>query len=95
MQPAQYLRRKEAGQYLRDKFGFGSYGTLAKLATVGGGPEYCYIGTIPVYLPAKLDEWALSKLSQPVRSTSDPEALPFRGRTGPKAAARQVEPANT
>ncbi len=37
MHPAQYLRRKQAGEYLKGKYGFGSEKTLAKLACVGGG----------------------------------------------------------
>ncbi len=66
-----FLRRKDAGAYLKDKYGFCSHGVLAKLATIGGGPEYSYLGDIPVYEPEKLDEWALGKLSHPVRSTSE------------------------
>lgn len=71
MHPAQYLRRKEAGKYLRDKYGFCSHGALAKLACVGGGPEFQYLDSMPVYITEKLDEWALSKLSAPVRSTTE------------------------
>ena len=66
-----FLRRKDAAAYLRSKYGFCSTGTLAKYATVGGGPEYQYLGALPVYTQAALDSWALSKLSAPVRSTSE------------------------
>jgi len=66
-----FLRRSAAGAYLKEKYGFCSSGVLAKLAVIGGGPEYSYIGTVPVYEPEKLDEWALGKLSHPVRSTSE------------------------
>ena len=72
MHPAQYLRRKEAGEYLKSKFGFGSAKTLAKLACLGGGPEMVYAGAIPLYSFAALDAWVASKLTAPVRNTSEP-----------------------
>lgn len=71
MSAAQFLRRKAAGEYLKAKFGFGSEKTLAKLACVGGGPEFCKAGPAALYEPAKLDEWALAKIGAPRRSTSD------------------------
>jgi hypothetical protein len=71
MHPAQYLRRKDAAAYLKAKYGFCSTGTLAKLATLGGGPEFQYLGNLPVYVEEKLDAWARAKLSRPIRSTSD------------------------
>lgn len=71
MSANRYLRRKPAGKHLKEKFGFGSEKTLAKLASVGGGPEMVYAGNIPLYTEEKLDAWAMSKLSKPVRSTSD------------------------
>ncbi len=71
MHPAQYLRRKAAGEYLKAKYGFGSEKTLAKLACIGGGPEFCKAGTAALYQPAKLDEWALAKIGPSQRSTSD------------------------
>ena len=40
MPPAQFLRRRAAGEYLKQKYGFGSEKTLAKLACLGGGPEF-------------------------------------------------------
>jgi hypothetical protein len=66
-----YLRRKDAAEYLRQQYGFGSPRSLAKLATVGGGPEYRKIGErIVVYEPSKLDEWAHSRIGKPQQSTS-------------------------
>jgi hypothetical protein len=68
----QYFRRKEAGVYLKDKYGFGAAKTLAKLASVSSdGPVMVYAGNIPLYSKESLDSWALSKLSDPVRSTSE------------------------
>lgn len=71
MHPAHFLRRKAAGEYLKSKYGFGSEKTLAKLACIGGGPEFRKAGTAALYEPAKLDEWAAAKISAPVRSTSE------------------------
>jgi hypothetical protein len=62
MHPATYLRRKAAGEYLKTKFGFGSDKTLAKLASLGGGPAFHKAGPAALYEPAALDEWALSKI---------------------------------
>ena len=55
-----YLRRKQAGAYLLENYGFGSAKTLAKLATLGGGPEIFYAGRLPLYVQEKLDDWALA-----------------------------------
>ncbi|MGD9657097.1 MAG: hypothetical protein AB7U61_05555 [Methylocystis sp.] len=69
-----FLRRPEAAEYLRSKYGFGTKKSLDKLATVGGGPEFRKAGAFAIYEPDKLDEWALSKISAPMKSTSDTEA---------------------
>jgi hypothetical protein len=74
MHPVQYLRRKAAGEYLKTKFGFGSEKTLAKLACIGGGPEFCKAGPVVLYEPARLDEWALAKIGAPQKSTSGTKA---------------------
>ena len=73
--PAAFLRRSEAGQYLKAKYGFCSERSLAKLACLGGGPAYRKLGQRTVlYAPADLDDWAEGLMSRPVRSTSDAEA---------------------
>jgi hypothetical protein len=69
-----FRRRKEAGAYLKGKFGFGSEKTLAKLACIGGGPEFHKAGSIVLYAQEALDIWATSKISGPKRSTSDQHA---------------------
>jgi hypothetical protein len=74
MHPAQYLRRKAAGDYLKAKYGFGSEKKLAKLACLGGGPTFHKAGPAALYEPAALDEWALGKIGSPQRSTSDTRA---------------------
>lgn len=71
MTPAQFLRRRAAGEYLKQKYGFGSEKTLAKLACLGGGPEFRKAANAALYEPQKLDEWAQSKIGAPQRSTSD------------------------
>jgi hypothetical protein len=71
MHPAQFLRRQQAGVYLKEKYGFGSARTLAKLACLGGGPEFRKAANAALYEPEKLDAWALSKIGEPQRSTSD------------------------
>ena len=58
--------------YLRQHWGIPrSEKTLAKLACIGGGPLYRLFGRIPLYTTAYLDEYAESKISRPVRSTSE------------------------
>jgi hypothetical protein len=74
MQAIQFLRRNAAGEYLKKKYKFGSERTLAKLASVGGGPEFRKAGTIVLYEVPKLDEWALAQIGRPQLSTSDTDA---------------------
>jgi hypothetical protein len=66
-----YLRRSQAAAYLHQQFGAYTTGTLAKLACLGGGPQFRKIGKYPVYSQADLDAWAASKMSAPVSSTSE------------------------
>jgi hypothetical protein len=56
---------------LRETYGFGATATLAKLAVVGGGPPFSKAGRQVLYEQSALDEWALSRISAPVRSTSE------------------------
>ncbi|MCW2283789.1 hypothetical protein M2323_001779 [Rhodoblastus acidophilus] len=77
MNNLKYLRRKQAGEYLKSKYGFGAAKTLAKLAVVGGGPEICYAGSrTPLYRLDALDAWASGRISGPVRNTSERDAAP-------------------
>jgi hypothetical protein len=67
-----FLRRKEASQYLKEMWGVNcAPSTLAKYAVLGGGPAFRRVGRIPVYTTDDLDAWVVSKLSPPVRSTSE------------------------
>lgn len=71
----QYLRRKSAAQYVREQWGLPCEASwLAKLAVTGGGPIFRKCGRFPIYVIKDLDDWAASRLSPPMRSTSDMEA---------------------
>ena len=66
------LRRAEASDYLRAKWGIERKPTtLAKLSCVGGGPRYELAGRFPLYTEEELDAWAKSLLSPLKCSTSD------------------------
>jgi hypothetical protein len=70
--PRRLLRRSGAAKHVEETFGIPvSPKTLAKLAVVGGGPKFRKAGRIPLYDPPDLDEWARSKLSPLVSSTSE------------------------
>ena len=70
----EFMREKAASEYLKTKYGHGAAKTLAKLRTVGGGPEFRKAGRLVVYTRNALDTWAIGRLSRPLRSTSDIEA---------------------
>ncbi len=70
--PTRPLRRAEASKYLKEKHGVDrAPATLAKLASIGGGPRFRRANRIPLYPPEFLDDWARSILSPPMTSTSD------------------------
>lgn len=65
--PKKPLRtRASAVDYLRENWGINrSTATLAKLASVGGGPKFRKAGRTPLYSEPDLDAWAASLLSEP------------------------------
>ncbi len=66
------LRRKEASVYLLREWGISrTPATLAKLATIGGGPPFEKDGRFPLHTEEGLDDWARSQLSPLVHSTSE------------------------
>jgi hypothetical protein len=72
MTACRYLRRQEASKYLAAVWGIcRSPNTLAKLAVIGGGPIFRRAGRVPLYSAEDLDNWVASRLSPPMRSTSD------------------------
>ncbi|MCR6631029.1 MAG: hypothetical protein NVV74_13835 [Magnetospirillum sp.] len=66
-----YLSRKEASRFLASLGLSIAPSTLAKYATVGGGPKFRRFGRQVKYLPADLIPWAETRLSAPVQSTSE------------------------
>lgn len=76
-----YLRRNQAAAYLQSRYGAYTTETLAKLACIGGGPCFRKLGPFPVYAPDDLDIWATSRMSRPVRSTSELDSAPARVRS--------------
>jgi hypothetical protein len=80
-----YLRRAEAAEYVLERWGAPcSAKWLAKLAVVGGGPQFRKIGRFPVYSRADLDAWIEARITAPRYSTSD-EAREAAG-SGPDVA---------
>lgn len=66
-----YLSRKEASKFLLSLGLFIAPSTLAKFASVGGGPTFRRFGRQVKYLRSDLISWAESRLTGPVRSTSE------------------------
>lgn len=86
-----FLRRKQAVEYLQAQHGFGSLSALAAYARYGGGPLFRMNGKIPLYDPQDLDAWVLGRLSEPLEKRPDsPDGK--RSRAGrPKRSAAQEE----
>jgi hypothetical protein len=79
--PRRMLRRVEAAHYVEENWGYPlSPRTLAKLACIGGGPTFRRASRFPLYEVKDLDQWVRTKLTRPVRSTSEyPEDYTARG----------------
>ena len=85
--PDRPLRRAEASTYLKDTHGIErTPATLAKYATVGGGPEFRKAGRVPIYTTLALDVYAAEITSPAVRSTSELRALAAPPRASHKPA---------
>jgi hypothetical protein len=70
--PIRRLRRAEASEYLKRKWGIDrAPATLAKLACLGGGPRFESAKRVPLYLETELDIWVQSIMSPLKSSTSD------------------------
>ena len=66
------LRRDKAAAYVQTKYGIPcAPATLAKKASIGGGPRFRHVGRWPVYAVADLDAWAQSVMSPLKSSTSE------------------------
>lgn len=71
----QYMRTKAAAAYAKEQYGIGSVRWLAGLRVSGKGPEFHLIGMHPVYTRAAIDDFMRSRLSRPIRSTTEAAAL--------------------
>jgi hypothetical protein len=75
-------RRPEAAEYVRQKYNQPcSPATLATWATIGGGPPFFKAGNTALYDQVDLDDWALDRMGQPRRSTSESEAAIGKARS--------------
>jgi hypothetical protein len=74
MDPETLLRRRPAANALTAAGYPVAPATLATLACRGGGPRYRKFGRVPLYRWGDLLDWARSRLSAPVRSTSEVDA---------------------
>jgi hypothetical protein len=81
--PETRLTRRAAAEALTSAGFPVSPETLATKATRGGGPPFQRFGRVPLYTWSDLLDWARSRLSAPMRSTS--EADPAGRRRSPKA----------
>lgn len=66
------LSRREAADFLTGQGYKTAPATLAKLASIGGGPVFESFGRRPLYREADLLKWAVERSTGPRRSTSDP-----------------------
>lgn len=65
------LRRWEASEYLRSVHGIEvAPATLAKWASIGGGPGFQKAGRVPLYPVGELDRWADNRLGAVLSNTS-------------------------
>jgi hypothetical protein len=82
------MRRDAAARYLKETFGFGSVSLLAKGVVTGAGPIFFKRGPIVLYRQEDLDEYALSKISGPLRATPlAPDAKSSERRGRPRKTA--------
>lgn len=66
-----YLSRAQAAEYLQERYGAYKKQTLAKMAVDGTGPRFRKMGAFAYYLEADLDDWVASRMSAPVKSTTE------------------------
>ncbi len=78
------LRRREAAEFLTERGYTTAPTTLAKYASVGGGPAFFLYGRRPLYTPTDLLAWAKARSTEPRRSTS------HKGKVDAPAAAGSV-----
>ena len=69
--PGALLKRSETADALTESGFPTSPATLATKATRGGGPPFMLYGRTPLYRWGDFLEWARSRLTKPIRSTSE------------------------
>jgi hypothetical protein len=72
--PETLLLRRDAAHALSEAGYPIAPATLATLASRGGGPSFQRFGRVPLYRWGDLLSWARSRLSKPIRSTSEADA---------------------
>jgi hypothetical protein len=90
--PRRLLRRSAAAKYIDDNWFRYSAKTMAKDAVVGGGPKFRKAGRTPLYDPADLDQWARSRLSPLVTSTSELAAKSHMSRPDSRRGGLGTQP---
>lgn len=70
-EPNRRLTRREASDFLKARGFQVEPTTLAKYASVGGGPAYESFGRRPLYTEPALLEWVASRTTGPRRTTSE------------------------
>ena len=66
------LTPNEASRYLSEHHGLRrAPQTLAKMRSIGGGPQFRRAGSRILYAIDDLDAWAAKVISEPVRSTAE------------------------
>jgi hypothetical protein len=89
--PAVFYRRKEAAQFLQDKYRQSvSDGLLAKLACKGGGPLFRKIGGDAIYEEDDLHRWAKGRIGPKFHSTAELTVGRTKSKGRPPKTARQT-----
>jgi hypothetical protein len=82
---AQFYRRKPAGEFVKQHFGFGSGWLLARLAGDPDGPAFRLVGRVAIYAEEDLIAWAERRLESAPTGLEAKDAP--RGRALAKARA--------
>jgi hypothetical protein len=94
MEVGERLDRSEASAYLWDRHRVKcSRVTLARLASIGGGPKFQRVGPYVFYTPAELDLWAEAKTTPLLAKASDspPVGLISTAAQPPKRRGRRTK----
>lgn len=75
LDPNARVMRKAASQILREAGYPVATATLATWASRGGGPPYQLFGRVPLYRIGDLFQWAEARLSAPITSSAEADAL--------------------